>query len=211
MRDVWRPQHAFVRSATRQPNDHMDGCPTLDVVVREGAAVLELAASPDQALRVGSRTVIVLDLGLDVLHRIRWLSCNDNLLASDRFGRNIKACWLIARGGATLPPRFGPSLRLWCRPAHRTRGRGRCVRCVRCVRGIWPLCERVAERSFVRSDGTAETLVTCAPIETATRVVMNEPALAEKRLARLLVRERVEDVAVPELIHPRRWGEQCSV
>jgi len=38
-----------------------------DVIVREGAAVLELLARKDQALLVGRDALLVLDLGLDVL------------------------------------------------------------------------------------------------------------------------------------------------
>ena len=45
----------------------------LDVVVRERAAVLELLAREDQALLVRGDALLVLDLGLDVLDRVRGL------------------------------------------------------------------------------------------------------------------------------------------
>ena len=45
----------------------------LDVVVGEGASVLQLLASEDQALLVGRDALLVLDLGLDVLDRVRRL------------------------------------------------------------------------------------------------------------------------------------------
>jgi len=45
----------------------------LDVVVGEGAAILELLSSEDEALLIWWDTFLVLDLGLDVLDRVRWL------------------------------------------------------------------------------------------------------------------------------------------
>jgi len=45
----------------------------LDVVVGQRAAVLQLLASEDQALLVGRDALLVLDLGLDVLDRVRRL------------------------------------------------------------------------------------------------------------------------------------------
>ena len=45
----------------------------LDVVVAEGAAVLELLAGEDQALLVGRDALLVLDLGLDIVDRVRGL------------------------------------------------------------------------------------------------------------------------------------------
>jgi len=39
----------------------------LDVVVRQGAAILQLLASKDQALLVRRNALFVLDLGLDIV------------------------------------------------------------------------------------------------------------------------------------------------
>ena len=54
----------------------------LDVVVREGTAVLELLASKDETLLVGRNTLLVLDLRLHIIDRVRGLN-----LESDGFAR----------------------------------------------------------------------------------------------------------------------------
>merc|ERR1719327_1960523 len=53
--------------ATAQAEDKVEGALLLDIVVREGAAVLELLAGEDQALLVGRDALLVLNLGLDVV------------------------------------------------------------------------------------------------------------------------------------------------
>ena len=45
----------------------------LNIVVREGATVLELLSSEDQALLVRGDAFLVLDLGLDIVNSIRRL------------------------------------------------------------------------------------------------------------------------------------------
>ena len=45
----------------------MEGGLLLDVIVAEGAAILELLAGEDKALLVGDDALLVLDLGLDVI------------------------------------------------------------------------------------------------------------------------------------------------
>jgi len=55
----------------------------LNVVVRESAAVLELLAGEDQTLLVGRDALLVLDLGLDVLDRVRGLDLERDRLASE--------------------------------------------------------------------------------------------------------------------------------
>jgi hypothetical protein len=61
------------RRATAQAQHQVQGRLLLDVVVREGAAVLELLAREDQALLVGGGAILVLDLGLDVVDAVRRL------------------------------------------------------------------------------------------------------------------------------------------
>ena len=46
----------------------------LDVVVREGSAVLELLSSEDKSLLIWRDTFLVLDLGFDVLNGVSWLN-----------------------------------------------------------------------------------------------------------------------------------------
>jgi len=50
-----------------QAEDEVEGRLLLDVVVREGAAVLELLAGKDEALLVGRDALLVLDLRLHLL------------------------------------------------------------------------------------------------------------------------------------------------
>ena len=54
----------------------------LDVVVGEGTAVLELLSSEDQALLIRWDSLLVLDLGLDVVDGIRRLNLEGDGLAS---------------------------------------------------------------------------------------------------------------------------------
>jgi hypothetical protein len=53
----------------------------LDVVVGEGAAILELLAGEDQALLVRGNALLVLDLGLDVVDGVRRLHLEGDSLA----------------------------------------------------------------------------------------------------------------------------------
>ena len=55
----------------------------LDVVVGEGTAVLELLSSEDQALLVWWNSLLVLDLGLDVVDGVGRLNLEGDSLASD--------------------------------------------------------------------------------------------------------------------------------
>lgn len=48
------------------PEDQVEGRLLLDVVVRKGAAVLELLAGEDETLLVRGDALLVLDLGLDL-------------------------------------------------------------------------------------------------------------------------------------------------
>ena len=68
----------------------MEGGLLLDVVVGEGAAVLELLASEDEALLVGRDALLVLDLGLDVLDRVRRLDLEGDGLTSEGLDENLE-------------------------------------------------------------------------------------------------------------------------
>lgn len=54
----------------------------LDVVVRQGATVFELLAGEDQALLVRRNALLVLDLALDIVDRVRRLYFERDGLAS---------------------------------------------------------------------------------------------------------------------------------
>ena len=61
----------------------------LNVVVREGAAILELLSSKDQALLVRRDAFLVLDLGLDIVNGIRRLDIEGNGLSGEGFDENL--------------------------------------------------------------------------------------------------------------------------
>src|SRR5699024_4500254 len=61
----------------------------LNVVVAEGAAVLELLASENETLLVWGNSLLVLDLGLDVLDSIARLDLEGDGLASQSFHEDL--------------------------------------------------------------------------------------------------------------------------
>jgi streptomycin 6-kinase len=64
--------------ATAEAQDEVERGLLLDVVVRQGAAVLQLLAGEDEALLVRRDALLVLDLGLNVVDGVRalqWWSC----------------------------------------------------------------------------------------------------------------------------------------
>jgi len=61
----------------------MKGRFLLNVVVAEGATVLELLASKDEALLIRGNALLVLDLALDVVNGVRGLDLTGDGLASD--------------------------------------------------------------------------------------------------------------------------------
>ena len=61
----------------------------LDVVVGQGAAVLELLASKDEALLIGRDTLLVLNLRLDVVDGVGRLHLEGDSLASQRLDKDL--------------------------------------------------------------------------------------------------------------------------
>ena len=61
----------LVLSTTTQTKDKVKSRLFLDVVVRERAAVLELFGPKDQTLLIWGITLLVLDLGFDIIDSIR--------------------------------------------------------------------------------------------------------------------------------------------
>ncbi len=53
----------------------------LDVVVAQGTSILELLAGEDEALLVRGYALLVLDLGLDIVNRVRRLHLKGDSLA----------------------------------------------------------------------------------------------------------------------------------
>ena len=61
----------------------------LDVIVGEGAAVLQLLASEDETLLIGRNSLLVLDLGLDLVDGVRRLYLKGDSLASESLDKNL--------------------------------------------------------------------------------------------------------------------------
>ena len=66
---------------TAQTQDEVKGALLLDVVIRERAPVLELLSGEDQTLLVRRNALLVLDLRLDVVDRVRGLNLKRDSLA----------------------------------------------------------------------------------------------------------------------------------
>ena len=71
----------------------MEGALLLDVVVSEGAAVLELLPSEDKALLVGGNALLVLNLLLDVVDGVAALDLEGDGLASESLHENLHDYW----------------------------------------------------------------------------------------------------------------------
>jgi len=67
----------------------MEGRLLLDVVVRKSSAVLELLSSEDESLLIWWDSLLVLDLGLDVLDGVRWLDIKSDGLASQGLDEDL--------------------------------------------------------------------------------------------------------------------------
>uniref|UniRef100_A0A453CNJ9 Uncharacterized protein n=1 Tax=Aegilops tauschii subsp. strangulata TaxID=200361 RepID=A0A453CNJ9_AEGTS len=75
--------------ATTQTQDKVEGGLLLDVVVSEGATILQLLASKDEALLVRRNALLVLDLGLDVVDGVRALNLKSNGLAGEGLHKDL--------------------------------------------------------------------------------------------------------------------------
>ena len=67
----------------------MEGALLLDIVVGEGASVLQLFPSEDETLLVGRDALLVLDLGLHVLDGVGRLYLKGDGLASQGFDEDL--------------------------------------------------------------------------------------------------------------------------
>ena len=61
----------------------MQGGLLLDVVIRESTSIFQLLSSEDQTLLIRGDSLLVLDLGFDVVDGVRWLNIE----------RDGLACW----------------------------------------------------------------------------------------------------------------------
>ena len=69
----------------------MESAFLLDVVVGEGSSVLQLLASEDQSLLIWGDSLLVLDLGLDVLDRVRGLNLKGDGLPGEGLDEDLHA------------------------------------------------------------------------------------------------------------------------
>merc|ERR1711990_1415715 len=67
----------------------MEGALLLDVVVGESPSVLQLLASEDQPLLIWGDSLLVLDLGLDVLNGVRWFDLQGDGLSSQGLDEDL--------------------------------------------------------------------------------------------------------------------------
>ena len=79
---------ALLASATQTEHEVKGGL-LLDVVVRKGAAVLELLAGEDQALLVRGDAFLVLDLGLDVFDGVGGFDIEGDGLTREGLHENL--------------------------------------------------------------------------------------------------------------------------
>jgi len=75
--------------AAAQAEHQVQGGLLLDVVIRQGAAILELLASKDQALLIRRDTFLVLNLLLYILDGVRRLHIKGDGLAREGLHKNL--------------------------------------------------------------------------------------------------------------------------
>merc|ERR1711971_1150244 len=75
--------------SSSQSEHKMKSALLLDVVVREGSSILKLLTSKDQPLLVWGNSLLVLDLGLDILNGVRWLHLQGDGLASEGLDKDL--------------------------------------------------------------------------------------------------------------------------
>ena len=75
---------------TTQAEDEVKGGLLLDVVIAQGAAILELLSGEDKALLVWGNALLVLDLALHVVDGVRGLNLEGDGLAGDCDGVSMR-------------------------------------------------------------------------------------------------------------------------
>jgi len=74
---------------TSKSKDEMESGFLLDVVVREGSAILELLSSEDESLLIWRNTFFVLDLSLDVFDGVSWLDIEGDGFTGKGFDEDL--------------------------------------------------------------------------------------------------------------------------
>ena len=75
--------------ATSKSENQVEGRFLLDVVIREGSAILKLLSSEDESLLIWGDALLVLDLSLDVLDGVSGLDVQSDGLASESFHEDL--------------------------------------------------------------------------------------------------------------------------
>ena len=75
--------------ASAQPQHQMQGRLLLDVVVSQGASILELLSGEDETLLIRRDAFFILDLGLDILDRVRGLHLEGDRLSRQGLDENL--------------------------------------------------------------------------------------------------------------------------
>merc|ERR1711911_567941 len=75
--------------SSSQSEHKMKGALLLDVVVRKSSSIFKLLTSKDQPLLVWGNSLLVLDLGLDILNGVRWLNLQGDGLASEGLDKDL--------------------------------------------------------------------------------------------------------------------------
>merc|ERR1719232_1972752 len=78
-----------LHGTTAKAKDKMEGRFLLNVIVREGSAILELLSSEDQSLLLWRDSFLVLDLGLDIGDRVIGLDVQGDGLAGQSFDEDL--------------------------------------------------------------------------------------------------------------------------
>jgi hypothetical protein len=76
--------------ATTETENEMESGLLLNVVVGEGATIFELLAGEDQSLLVRGDTLLVLDLGLDVVNGVGRLNLEGDRLSREGLDENLE-------------------------------------------------------------------------------------------------------------------------
>ena len=83
---------------TAQTKHQVERALLLNVVVTQGASVLQLLAREDEALLIRRDTFLVLDLGLDVLDGVGWFDVQSDGLAGQCFHEDLHVVFFVVDG-----------------------------------------------------------------------------------------------------------------
>ena len=75
--------------ATSKSENQVEGRFLLDVVIREGSAILKLLSSENESLLIWRNTFLVLDLGFHVLNGVCWLNIKSDSLSSQGLDEDL--------------------------------------------------------------------------------------------------------------------------